>query len=443
MKQCLNIKNNEQQFKYIVEYSKSNFNIDKYELNYSVNDNTVRLYSSDIQYYRNQNDWYSVNTLNASDFRTDFIPTEYINISKVKIYVPIHSISTYINGVKYMVSLHTYIGNKKVDFGSFMFKPSDTCAIPTGVIKMGNDEYCEYIEFDIIDPFSLVYSDSWKDFREQVCKEISGTNNTGSALNVSMHIVEDYDNRYMLNMDWIGCASSFVIARHEDGDYLNLGLKISNDPLGFTFETELNKVYANENFKSYLKETYNISASSGDLIDDNRIKYQLIIRNSDNVIIGPYIDTKYNELNISDNGLITKHVTWDSLPDTGEYKLFKLFFSDWAAFDEGWVIMGSLTVFDEAGNEMIYLVTNELLITQEVFSIFTNGGTNLISEYNTITVPKIDVINKNYITEDKLSKPIHRISNSSTDIEKIIFKLNDTKTLKTYKTNTIKVVKLN
>jgi hypothetical protein len=329
------------------------------------------------------------------------------------------------------------VGKYKVDLGSYIFVPTDTHASLTGPIKMGNDEYVEYVEFNIVDPFYLMYSDDWKTFREDICGETRGTNVGGTGLNISLNIISEYDNRYMLNEEYVGCATSFPISRKEDGDYLDLALNFSKDPLGFVFETNVNKAYEGDTFMKYLFETYNIGLLNDNEkptqpIQNDQLRFQLIIKNSDTAIVGPTItgggDMKYSTLDT--NGKFTKEILWSDLPDEGESSLFKKFFDNWEAFDEGWAIVGSLTIVDntEDENEILYIVSNTIPITQEIFAMYTNGGTEYIEEVLTeefkANIPKYNIVNKSQVIVDTLAKPVKIIDKNSTDIEKILFKFN-------------------
>ena len=92
--------------------------------------------------------------------------------------------------------------------------------------------------------------------------------------------------------------------------------------------------------------------------------------NKEEIIVGPQITFDA----IMDYGSATQYITWTSLyNDTN----IKTFFSSWDVFEEGWSFVGSLVVLD--GDEEIFtIVSNELPITQETFSMFTNGGSEKI-----------------------------------------------------------------
>ena len=204
MKNCINILSNEQSFPYIIEYSKGAVSTDGHNMTdgddilWHKENNIVRMFEEHTKYYRNKNDWYSASSLYENMVNT-YIPA-YVRTSNIKVYVPTHAVSTYIKHIKYAITINTWINGVKIDLGTFMFKPADTYAIPGGVIKRGNNEYYECIDFDIIDPFYLMYSDDWAEFRRLVCGEPTLLNNTGSTLYVSLFVVDEYENRHVSTM---------------------------------------------------------------------------------------------------------------------------------------------------------------------------------------------------------------------------------------------------
>ena len=197
MKNNINIIGNDQLFTYIIEYnSNKNYYTDSSDIKWSKCTKTkkcIHLFEGDVKYFRHENNWYESDILKLNN---QYIPEDSINTGKIKIYIPNHNVSTYEGGIKYAVTANTWINGYKIDLGSFIFKPTDTIASNIGTLKYGNNEYLEYIEFDIIDPFYLVYSDKWIDFRKNVCKEPLNINSTGSLLCISLYVINNQDNNY-------------------------------------------------------------------------------------------------------------------------------------------------------------------------------------------------------------------------------------------------------
>lgn len=409
MRNNINILYNNQVFKYLIEYTQGNTITDNYDVKWQLNDNinTVYLFENNIDIYRKKNDWYKITNNN---FNSNHIP-ENVNLSKIRIYIPMHSVNTYLKNIRYAINITTYINGKKIDLGSMIFKPNDTVANENGPIKDGNNEYNEYIEFDIIDPFSLMYSDDWIDFRHYVCEEPLMLNNAGSLLSVSMYIVEDYNNKYNIKNNCIGGATAFSIC--DESGILSLNIKKSLDPLGIVFTININKEY--NWLLTYLKETYNLSN-----ISHNNINFELAIKNKDTIIPGPKI--KY--LDVEEvYGKITKYVSWQFI--TGN-EGFKTFFNSWDSFEEGWNIVGSLNIYNEYDEEIITFISNELPITQELFSFFVNGGSSKIINTDDMNVIKYNVVNK---IENKIVQLDRSFDSKSNMIQPVFFKVKDSEKL--------------
>lgn len=412
MKNCINILGNNQSFKYLIEYSKNTVSSSDHNMTngddilWSINNNTVKLFEGDIEYYRDINDWYKVD---RSSMVNTYIPN-MVNTSNIKIYIPAHAISTYIKSIKYAVTAVTWINGIKIDLGSFIFKPTDTYAIPTGPIKDGNNEFYECIDFDIIDPFYLMYADDWIQFRNKVCNEPLGINNTGSSLQISLFVIDEYEDRYLIKDGVIGGITSFIIA--DDNDFMSLKLSVSNDPLSICFDTVINKEY--NWLLTYLNETYGISTSH------NNIKYDIVIKNKDSIIIGPTIPYASNET----FGHISQSILWSDINNDDGVKVF---FSNWNNFETGWNLVASLSIMDNNINdndaiEVFTIVSNELPITQELFSIFTNGGTEKIIELTDMNVIQYNVVNKIENNIVQLDRPNESKSNI---IQPVFFRVND------------------
>ena len=89
MRNCINIKGNDQVFPYIIEYSKSNGNILASNYKYTIKNDIIRFYNSDEYIYRDKNNWYTAKDKNGS---INYIPENEIHepiiqTSKLKVYL--------------------------------------------------------------------------------------------------------------------------------------------------------------------------------------------------------------------------------------------------------------------------------------------------------------------------------------------------------------------
>lgn len=440
MRNCINIKANNISFKYLLEYTKSNGNViiennDSKPVEYYITSNDIKLFNYNINYYRDKNDWYNISHLSDQQItpNTEHIPKN-ISIVKLRLYIPTFAISIYIKKFKYALTLNTWINGKKIDLGTHIFSPSDALAIQDKCIKDGNNEYYEYVEFDIIDPFYLLYSSDWQPFRTNLCGEVQLTNDSNElvyndsneavytndsigVINASLFIIEEYQGNYILRKNITGGYTNFNISDDTD-DYLSVDLKISQDQLGFDFNISMNTVYEG-NLLEYLKETYYLTD-----IKDTDISFELVIKDKNSIIFDPKIITYFSirkDIN-KDNKKCVHKLAWSEI---GKDNLIKKFFDDWNTFTETYSFVGSVIVTKEQ-NEVISLVSNEIPITQEIFSIFTNGGSEKIIDINDMNINTFNVVNKIENNVTMVERPNESKSNI---IQPVFFRVKDSEFL--------------
>ena len=412
MRNIVNIKGNNQVFQYLVEYSKSNIKTDGDDIVWASTNNgdTIHLLQNAIKYYRNNNNWYHVNTLSTSHSN---IPN-LANTSSIKIYLPEHSVKAYVGAVKYIVTANTWINGKKINLGSYVFKHNDAIAINTGTIKKGNNEYHELVEFDIIDPFYLMYSDDWIPFRNKVCGEPLGLNNTGSSLYVSIFVVDESNDGYTIKDNWIGGYTNFYISDNTE-DMLTLNLSESLDPLGLQVKLNMNSEY--DWLLTYLDETYGLNIARSDL------KYELVIKNKDSIIPGPIVGYAADEY----NGFAVQTLKWESISNDNAVKTF---FSSWDNYEEGWNFVTSLTAYDKFETddqlELFTVVSNELPITQNLFSKLINGGAKKIIDLNDMNITQYNVVNK---IENKIVQIERPNASKDNIVQPVFYRVKDLETL--------------
>ena len=412
MRKFINIKGNEQTFKFLVEYISGASATDGQDVRWCQQNKLVHLFEGDVQYYKNHNDWYQTSQL--SNMVNTYIPTS-CKTSKIKVYFPQHSPDTYVKNIRYMISANTWISGHRIDLGSYIFRRIDTLANESGVVKNGNDEYFEYVEFDILDPHHIIYSDDWMSFRSMVCNEPRQMNNTGSLINVSIYIVDEYDNSYIMKDGWIGSTNSFNVSNYSK-DYMDLSLSLDMTVPGFRFDLKINPVY--NYLLNYLYETYGL-----DNLSKSDCKFELIIKNKDTAVLGPIIG--YNA--VETYGLMTQKVNWNAIKTaTGERKGMSMFFETWDDFVEGWYIVGSFSVYDNSGYELFNIVSNELPLSQDIFKYFVGNQPEKIIDINDMEFVNYTVVNKIHNEIIQLERPDNSKSNI---IQPIFFKVKDTEFL--------------
>ena len=101
------------------------------------------------------------------------------------------------------------------------------------------------------------------------------------------------------------------------------------------------------------------------------------------------------------------------------------FFESWNYFEEGWSFAGAITV-NNGGEELLNIVSNELPITQELYSNFINGGSEKIIDINDMNVITYNVVNKIENNIVHIDRPNESKANI---VQPVFFKVKDTETL--------------
>ena len=425
MRNNINILGNNQRFSYIVEYidpKNSNVIYDGEGARWSVNpdeDKHVYLLKRDLEYYRNGNEWFHTD---YNGMNSNYMP-EKPDVSTIRVYMPTHSVDTYGKNIKYVITANTWINGHKIELGSSIFRRVDTLASETA-IKNGNIQYFEYFDMIIFDPYAIMYTDDWSDFRKNVCNEPDEINNTGALINISLYVVYEYDSKFIMSEDWIGGYTSLNIC-DETTEYLKVDLSKSLDPLGWKFYLTMNNQYCwtdmNEEqcgLLEYLNETYGIDTRQ---LSNKDIKYEIVLKSKDSIIPGPMMTysaparAQYMEWSY-----IKKY---QDIERSGFYKVFE----SWDTFEEGWFIAGSLNVYSSEGEEILSVVSNQIPLTQEVFKYFVaTASTNKVIDASDMEIINYSVINK---IENKIVNIERQENSKSNIIQPVFFKVKDTEKL--------------
>ena len=440
MRNIINIQGYNQTFGYMLEYNNSNIDIDV-EINddfkYFVEGKNIHLHTSDNSWFRIGNNWYYGHDCVRYN---DYVPRS-TDMSMVRLYFPIHSVDNYKNGVTYMITFNTWVGDHKIELGSYKFNRLDSVGIGSGVFEHGSNRYYDCIDFNIIDPYDIIYSDNWSEFRKNICGSRQTGLYIGSILNVTLYVVTDGgdggdDNVMMIDDDLICGTTGFNIVKTEN-EYLSLKLEPNLDELGWKVTTTLPKYICESENKSnrlanYIRKTYKINS-----ITNNYIKYELVAKNSDTIVLGPMVS--YNPDELVDD--ITQTISWidvlnepDVVNGTPNPRCgLKHFFSNWVSqvdgwphFEEGWVIQCSMTTIV---NDEFCVLSNEIPITQEIFKYFVGWTPDELIKRHKIEDMEI----KNYTLVNKVVNEIVQIdrpdNSKSNIIQPVFFKVKDAETL--------------
>lgn len=319
---------------------------------------------------RDVNEWYKVTDVNPLVATSEFLPRTY-DLSSINIYFPRFSVETYEKHVKYALSINTWIHGHAVYLGNYIIDRNDVVAADT-IRKFANEDYYEFLNVKIIDPWDIVYSDRWRQFRQEVCGEeatddgssilpsqlafilgkgasIRELNNTGSIINVSLHPVRETEEGIYREMDNYHGGQNSINLADEVTDYLALNLTDNRndnsyyeDQLMFSTTPVYNRAYPDNatGFEQYLHETY--------LLDWYTMKMEFVIQDNENVYksIEKDINTPWQKVTRED-----------------------LKFDSWEGYHEGMFIRAFLNIYLKPTDEeaFIYLASNPIILTQELY----------------------------------------------------------------------------
>lgn len=385
----------------------SNFPLDDNEVNCCEPINTImvqQLWSQISENYYND-----IETIPNTDIA-------HYKTSKLRLYFPQFSVDTYKSGVKYVLNINTWIHGYRVSLGSYLISRLDSLATP--VKRMYGHNYYEYVEFDIIDPWDLTYGDRWDMFRKRVCKEIPGTNSVGSVLNFSLYpIIEDDNGDYIMLDGYQGGQNSINISKNID-DYLHLNIYANTNNIGDDWKPNIrcninfNNSYSNLN--EYLKETYNING-------EPMIRYELVIKDNNDIYSTVELVSDNCNIDFYDIGINNKDqanlINWSWWEEYHKQMDNNLVIQ---------CIANILIKYDEESdyNDFLYIKSNEIPLTQELFSYFVN---DLDIKYVNLNNVDMNLYNINVV--NKTENVIYQFDNpsdaKSNIIQPVFFKARD------------------
>lgn len=376
----LNIVDSDHQFKYIIERQTAE-SPSTDAVPYYSNGNEIGFLCDRDNLIFNNNYWVDVDDIETS---TEYIPTPHTR-SKIILYYPRFSVETYEKLVKYALTVYTWILGKKIILGSVLLDRQDALAISTGPRTFLNDKYYEYASIDIIDPYELLYNDSWKDWRREVCGDDRGVfNDGGSNIGVNLCVVENINGYWIKRSGYEESQSSILITDNVD-DYLSCHIKTNVD--GAFLQPKINcSICFNSNYEQsseglakYLYETYGIEAS------DVNSKFVLMVQDKENMY--KIVEHKYSGVVSSD--FFTKDM---------------LGYESWNDYMDGLKISVLYQiVHDESDEEIEWMsfMSNYIFFDQELFKYFV--GENYINQV------KLSQVNMNNYNIDVVNKVVNNI----------------------------------
>lgn len=318
--------------------------------------NCLYLSGDDQKWVKRGNEWYKEDIIGEGVSLPE---------ATVRMYFPQYSVDTFYLNNKYILSLSTFIHGQEVQLGCFNILKKDVLAC-TPTRFDGMDEYFEYMDFTIADPFSLYFNDGDAARVRSDLGEPEGTNYTDSLLYATLYVVEKSgEDKHMIKKDgWTGGQNSIFISGQE-----NLRLNIDYSPSTRTLDMNIlfNKIYHGNLFE-YLKETYNTT--------DTTLIWEWVVMDNNDIY---YTGNEATTVNISSgDGAFSFDFSFDfdivgSGSPSNKIDMSGLFDS-YDKLKEGMFIQGTVSFVTteeyETGDYIPFMTvfSNRLPLTQSLFS---------------------------------------------------------------------------
>lgn len=344
----INISNTEHNFKYVIEYNDT----DQYSVNdytYCKDNNNIYICNNDIK-----DKWIQVDNIWISS-NSDYEPLQsYIRLSNITLYFPVYSIESYSKYTDYAFSLNININNKTIYLGTYIVNRINALAADK-IMKFHNENYYECIKFKIPNPYDIIYSDEWKDWRINVCEcsldDGVEINNESSVLNITLNPVFKTGDIYVKHDVYNGGQNCIKFDNYRNNLHHNLSIDLDNSPcMSFVNRINFNNVYEQNinGLFEYLKETYDIQ--------DCILRYDYYIQDNENIYA--YYSKYVNDIKCE----LTKYDIQNS-----EYPI-----DSWNGFVEGIFINSSLNIIDrelidKEEGILLTLMSNNIPLTQDVY----------------------------------------------------------------------------
>lgn len=378
MRTNINISGENKVFNYLIEYT----NGEEYSNNpflYKLDEDKFALCINEPEYIRNVNTWLKLeDVLLDYEVSSNSYPESY-SIGYITLYFPFYSLDIYKPGSNYAITISIKIGNTDIILGSQVVNRMDASATPHK--QAFGQDYQEGIQIPIVNPFDLIYDTNWSNFRQYVCGKLSENNDITSLLHISLQPVDLKDDIYIKSNTYIGGQNSLPISNN---NYLRLHVDTNinnylqqNGTPSIVCNTLFNEKFAN--LGSYLRSTYGLT--------EYKAKYKIVIGNETDIY---FMGEKESQGGV---------VSFNKSEITAEGN-----FSNWNGWKEGIFIVGSIDILDKNDNNILYILSNKLPLSQNIYKFFINNESNI-----TLNSVNLDSINMNLINISATNKIENKI----------------------------------
>lgn len=358
-------------------------------------------------------------SLDSTKWCEEVVDTENLNVQEnysrdmvamrtIRVLFPLYSLDSATKSInKLLLEAYTYINGTKIILGKYLIQQTETLVQPK--VELLQQEYYEYIDVNIIDPYEFCYSDDWRTFRQDILCEKPELNNSGSVISFTITPVEnDVDsNILILSNTNLGGMNSFRLEPTRD-DCIHARLNFINN-YKYNPKIQITIDFHNEydSLKEYFKETYNINYNL-------YVWYQVVVRDKENIW------KVYN----SERELVTDTykpifsinrdtISFDSWNEYSDTILFEATVNFDLNIDDVDVDLSNY-VPEKPGDTFInqmYLITNPIYISPELFKFFIVDTDVELKKINYKNIE--DMITYNINTVNKIEKKIINVERSS------------------------------
>lgn len=339
-----------------------------------MNRSVIYLMSGDGKYFKNEGFWCEWN--NQGD-ELDYIKT--YKPARIRVFFPDFSLDVYKKHIYYGIEVYTYLNDIKIVLDSRVISRIDTLAVDKVINKYGYTYY-EYYDINIVNPFLLMFSEEWSELRGDaegymetpITVAITPLQKTASGL--------------------------FIGADGTTGGQNSVKIASRLNPLTFSLST---------NYKDSDKKCIRVTGCFSYNIYNTILEY---ISKSYNIPDADSINI-HIEFIVSDGIDVYKRITFDTKSDEFDIPLDELLFDNWIGYREGMIMTASASI-DFGEESILYILSNKIPLTQELFAYLVKGEHNYINlDEIDMKVYNINAINKNIIKTVNLNSPENSKSN--------------------------------
>lgn len=426
----INIKDETNVFKYVIGYdyesvvSNSGKDLKMYIREVSASDKSLILFDKNSNLVRNGNYW--IDERNYDSWRADKnyikefggkLPNDYKS-SQLYIYFPSYAVETYNPNkeVKYALTISTWLYGYEIVLGTYIISRINSLACPPKMLF--GDEYVEYIPINIIDVYDFLYGSTWSDVREVLKNRAKINRNIPpcSLINISLHPIATSNDsieipNYITLDTYTGSQNSIQLDDGDRKEFLKFRIKYDQGLYGELIlpghQNEDLKNYLRYNYSFDINEESNIDVSCDYVIKDDT---DIWVKNSFEKLEEPY---KYRKISGILDGLTQENASQ-------EY--YWAWWSNYKGTINKPLIIRALATISIDDKPCMYLVSNDIHITQELFSEFIFDDEPINLDKIEMTINNIHIVNKT--TNNIVTHEVNGDSKANI-IQPIFFKARD------------------